>query len=56
AGLAFMGWLFYVSLDMDGISLVCWGSNFVGCSFAACPTAAGVVADGCWLFDMQECS
>nr|GEU95721.1 hypothetical protein [Tanacetum cinerariifolium] len=46
AGLAFMGWLFYVSLDMNGISLVCWGSNFVGCSFASCPIAAGVVVDG----------
>nr|GEU54129.1 oligopeptide transporter 7-like [Tanacetum cinerariifolium] len=46
-GLAFMGLLLYVSLDMDGISLVYWGSNFVGCSFASCPTAADVVAMRC---------
>nr|GEU68802.1 zinc finger, CCHC-type [Tanacetum cinerariifolium] len=43
-GLEFIGLLLYVSLDMDGIILVYWGSNFVGCSFASCPTAADVAA------------
>ncbi|KAI3699360.1 hypothetical protein L2E82_43616 [Cichorium intybus] len=47
AGLAFMGVLLFVSLDMEGVSLDWWGSKPDGCSLAACPAAKGIVLDGC---------
>lgn len=47
AGLAFMGVLLYVSLDMEGVSLNWWGSKPDGCSLASCPAAKGIVVDGC---------
>ncbi|KAI3813624.1 hypothetical protein L1987_18353 [Smallanthus sonchifolius] len=47
AGLAFMGVLLYVSLDMEGVGLDWWGSKPDGCPLASCPAAKGIVVDGC---------
>ncbi|KAI3699359.1 hypothetical protein L2E82_43615 [Cichorium intybus] len=47
AGLAFMGVLLYVSLDMEGVGLDWWGSKPDGCALATCPAAKGIVVDGC---------
>lgn len=50
AGLAFMGVLIYLCLELEGVSLDWWGNNLDGCSLASCPTAVGVVVDGCPVF------
>ncbi|KAL4651302.1 hypothetical protein ACB092_01G149900 [Castanea dentata] len=50
AGLAFMAVLIYFCLGMEEISLNWWGNNLDGCPLATCPTAKGVVVDGCPLF------
>ncbi|CAH9117753.1 unnamed protein product [Cuscuta epithymum] len=50
AGLAFMGVLLYLCLEMEHIHLNWWGSNVDGCPLASCPTAEGVSVDGCPLF------
>ncbi|KAI3968455.1 hypothetical protein MKW92_020318 [Papaver armeniacum] len=50
AGLAFMGVLLYLCLGMEEISLTWWGSNLDGCPLASCPTAKGIVVDGCPVF------
>ncbi|KAI3502831.1 hypothetical protein L1887_31175 [Cichorium endivia] len=47
AGLAFMGVLLYISLDMEGVGLDWWGSKPDGCALASCPAAKGIVVDGC---------
>ncbi|CAK9156999.1 unnamed protein product [Ilex paraguariensis] len=47
AGLAFMGMLLYFCLGMEHISLNWWGSKADGCPLASCPTAQGVVVEGC---------
>ena len=49
AGLAFMTILLYFSLNMEERSLSWWGQD-EHCPFAKCPTAKGVVAEGCPLF------
>ncbi|KAJ7006995.1 oligopeptide transporter 2 [Populus alba x Populus x berolinensis] len=47
AGLAFMGVLLYFSLTMKEISLNWWGAAGEHCPLATCPTAKGVIVDGC---------
>ncbi|KAJ4711821.1 putative Oligopeptide transporter [Melia azedarach] len=50
AGLAFMGVLIYFCLGLEGISVDWWGNNLDGCPYASCPTAEGVVVEGCPVF------
>ncbi|OAY56290.1 oligopeptide transporter 7 [Manihot esculenta] len=50
AGLAFMGVLIYLCLGLENISVDWWGNNLDGCSLATCPTAKGVVVEGCPVF------
>lgn len=50
AGLAFMGVLLYVCLGLENISLNWWGANYDGCPLASCPTAKGIVVEGCPAF------
>ncbi|MBA0720780.1 hypothetical protein Golax_008384 [Gossypium laxum] len=50
AGLAFMGVLLYFTLTMHGISISWWGSDGEHCDLASCPTAKGIVVDGCPVF------
>ncbi|BFG32054.1 hypothetical protein CerSpe_183280 [Prunus speciosa] len=47
AGLAFMGVLLYFSLGLGDISLSWWGNDLDGCPLATCPTAKGVIVEGC---------
>ncbi|BFG32055.1 hypothetical protein CerSpe_183290 [Prunus speciosa] len=47
AGLAFMGVLLYFSLGLEDISLSWWGNDLDGCPLATCPTAKGVIVEGC---------
>ncbi|KAG2680726.1 hypothetical protein I3843_11G112200 [Carya illinoinensis] len=47
AGLAFMGVLLYFCLGLEDISLSWWGNDLDGCPLASCPTAKGVVVEGC---------
>ncbi|KAG0472997.1 hypothetical protein HPP92_014446 [Vanilla planifolia] len=47
AGVAFMGVLLYFSLSLKGYSLDWWGTRGEHCDLAICPTAKGVVVDGC---------
>ncbi|CAK9184683.1 unnamed protein product [Ilex paraguariensis] len=47
AGLAFMGVLLYLCLGMEQVSLDWWGSHTDGCPLASCPTAEGIVVEGC---------
>ncbi|CAN1226906.1 Oligopeptide transporter 7, partial [Linum perenne] len=49
AGLAFMAVLLYLCLGMQHIGLDWWGSDSDGCPLASCPTAHGVVSEGCSL-------
>ncbi|XP_047160979.1 oligopeptide transporter 4-like [Vigna umbellata] len=46
SGVAFMTVLLYFSLGMENKSLNWWG-NDEHCPLAACPTAKGVIVDGC---------
>ncbi|OIW03030.1 hypothetical protein TanjilG_20958 [Lupinus angustifolius] len=50
AGLAFMGVLLYLCLGSENISIEWWGNNLDGCPLAHCPTAKGVVVQGCPVF------
>ncbi|KAE9599480.1 hypothetical protein Lal_00039507 [Lupinus albus] len=50
AGLAFMGVLLYLCLGLEDISIDWWGNNLDGCPLAHCPTAKGVVVQGCPVF------
>ncbi|RZR76841.1 hypothetical protein BHM03_00001728 [Ensete ventricosum] len=47
AGLAFMAVLLYLCLGLEDISLNWWGNDLDGCSLASCPTAKGVIIEGC---------
>ncbi|KAK2981907.1 hypothetical protein RJ640_019127 [Escallonia rubra] len=47
AGLAFMGVLLYLSLGLENVSLDWWGNDLDGCPYATCPTAKGIVVEGC---------
>ncbi|CAH8304862.1 unnamed protein product [Eruca vesicaria subsp. sativa] len=50
AGLAFMGVLLYMCLELENVSLDWWGNELDGCPLASCPTAAGIVVEGCPLY------
>ncbi|XVE55645.1 hypothetical protein DITRI_Ditri03aG0175100 [Diplodiscus trichospermus] len=50
AGLAFMGVLLYFTLTMQDIGISWWGADGEHCHLASCPTAKGIVADGCPLY------
>ncbi|KAL5747697.1 hypothetical protein ACOSQ2_024994 [Xanthoceras sorbifolium] len=50
AGLAFMGVLIYLCLGLENISVDWWGNDLDGCPYASCPTAKGVVVEGCPVF------
>ncbi|KAK4486552.1 hypothetical protein RD792_009237 [Penstemon davidsonii] len=47
AGLAFMGVVLYICVGSENISIDWWGNDLDGCSYASCPTAKGVVFEGC---------
>ncbi|XP_078161614.1 oligopeptide transporter 7-like isoform X1 [Carex rostrata] len=47
AGLAFMAVLIYLFLDLENINLNWWGNDLDGCPLASCPTAKGIVVNGC---------
>lgn len=47
AGTAFMTILLFLTLQSKRIGVDWWGNNVEGCPLAACPTAKGVVVDGC---------
>ncbi|XP_073151658.1 oligopeptide transporter 4-like [Henckelia pumila] len=47
AGLAFMGVVLYFCLGIENVSVNWWGTNGEHCDLATCPTAKGVVVDGC---------
>ncbi|KAM7482367.1 hypothetical protein LguiB_006950 [Lonicera macranthoides] len=47
AGVAFMGVLLYFSVGMENKGLTWWGTNGEHCDLATCPTAKGVMIDGC---------
>ncbi|KAK7824794.1 oligopeptide transporter 4 [Quercus suber] len=47
AGLAFMGVLLYFSVGMEGKGVNWWGTEGEHCNLAVCPTAKGIVVDGC---------
>ncbi|XP_019446888.1 PREDICTED: oligopeptide transporter 7-like [Lupinus angustifolius] len=50
AGLAFMGVLLYLCLGMQNINLNWWGSDTDGCPLASCPSAQGIIVEGCPLY------
>ncbi|XP_062009588.1 oligopeptide transporter 4-like [Rosa rugosa] len=50
AGVAFMAVLIYLSVGVENTSLTWWGTNGEHCDLAACPTAKGIVVDGCPVF------
>ncbi|KAI3469119.1 hypothetical protein Pfo_025782 [Paulownia fortunei] len=47
AGLAFMGVLLYMCLGLENISIDWWGNDLDACPYASCPTAKGIVFEGC---------
>ncbi|KAL6556231.1 OPT superfamily [Orobanche gracilis] len=47
AGLAFMGVTLYLCLGIENISIDWWGNDLDACPYASCPTAKGVVVEGC---------
>lgn len=47
AGTALMGVLLYVCLGVEGIGLSWGGNQYDYCSVASCPTAPGIVVEGC---------
>ncbi|XAR73036.1 hypothetical protein NMG60_11019887 [Bertholletia excelsa] len=47
AGVAFMAVLLYFSVGMENKGLTWWGTNGEHCDLASCPTAKGIVVDGC---------
>jgi OPT family oligopeptide transporter len=50
AGLAFMAVLLYLCLELEHTTLNWWGEHLDGCSLASCPTAKGMVVEGCPVF------
>ncbi|KAH9606349.1 hypothetical protein KSS87_023339 [Heliosperma pusillum] len=47
AGVAFMAVMLYFSLGVEKKSLIWWGTNGEHCNLASCPTAKGVIVNGC---------
>ncbi|KAL3514300.1 hypothetical protein ACH5RR_027017 [Cinchona calisaya] len=48
AGVAFMGVLLYFCLQYEGLlAIKWWGAAGEHCDLAACPTAKGIIVDGC---------
>ncbi|GAV91365.1 OPT domain-containing protein [Cephalotus follicularis] len=47
AGVAFMAVLLYFAVGIENISLTWWGTNGEHCELATCPTAKGIMIDGC---------
>ncbi|KAK4365541.1 hypothetical protein RND71_016899 [Anisodus tanguticus] len=47
AGLAFMAVLIYMCLGLENITVNWWGNDLDGCPYASCPTARGIVKEGC---------
>lgn len=47
AGVAFMAVLLYFTLGLENTSLNWWGTAGEHCPLATCPTAKGIVVDGC---------
>ncbi|CAM6126100.1 unnamed protein product [Calypogeia fissa] len=50
AGTAFMAVALYFALELEGRSLDWWGNQPDQCPLAHCPTAPGVVVEGCPVF------
>ncbi|OVA15237.1 Oligopeptide transporter [Macleaya cordata] len=50
AGVAIMGVLLYFMLSFENVSLTWWGTDGEHCPLATCPTAKGIVVDGCPVF------
>ncbi|XP_057496598.1 oligopeptide transporter 4-like [Actinidia eriantha] len=46
-GVAFMAVLLYFSVGIENKQLNWWGTNGEHCDLATCPTAKGIVVDGC---------
>ncbi|XP_026431373.1 oligopeptide transporter 4-like [Papaver somniferum] len=47
AGVAFMAVLLYFSVSLENINVDWWGTRGEHCDLARCPTAKGVIVDGC---------
>ncbi|KAK7246691.1 hypothetical protein RIF29_41561 [Crotalaria pallida] len=47
AGVAFMAVLLYFSLGLENRGINWWGTEGEHCPLASCPTAKGIVVDGC---------
>ncbi|XP_061358440.1 oligopeptide transporter 4-like [Gastrolobium bilobum] len=47
AGVAFMAVLLYFTLGLENKSFTWWGTDGEHCPLATCPTAKGIVVDGC---------
>ncbi|GLT70333.1 hypothetical protein SLA2020_424200 [Shorea laevis] len=47
AGVAFMAVALYFAVGIENISVSWWGTNGEHCDLAACPTAKGIVVEGC---------
>ncbi|KAL2343877.1 hypothetical protein Fmac_005162 [Flemingia macrophylla] len=47
AGVAFMAIVLYFALGLENRSLNWWGNEGEHCPLATCPTAKGIVVDGC---------
>lgn len=50
AGTAFMGVLLFFALQNEGKNLNWWGTKIDHCPLASCPTAPGIVVEGCPVF------
>lgn len=50
AGTALMAVLIFFALQNEGHSLRWWGTELDHCPLATCPTAPGIVVDGCPVF------
>ncbi|KAK6124759.1 hypothetical protein DH2020_041493 [Rehmannia glutinosa] len=50
AGTAFMGVLLFFALQNEGKNVKWWGSQPDHCPLATCPTAPGIVVEGCPVF------
>ncbi|GLU08959.1 hypothetical protein SLE2022_258400 [Rubroshorea leprosula] len=47
AGVAFMAVALYFAVGLENTSVTWWGTNGEHCDLAACPTAKGIVVEGC---------
>ncbi|KAI3842417.1 hypothetical protein MKW92_022591 [Papaver armeniacum] len=50
AGVAFMAVLLYFSVSLENINVDWWGTRGEHCDLARCPTAKGVIVDGCPIY------